>query len=125
MNPYPAANRQEHIINIGTYVIFTILTCGFFNIYWNYRQIETCNAFLEREEFNFMMFIILSIVTCGLYVLYYQYQMGSAIVEIQRKEGVSINKDLPVISLVLTLCGLTFIVDIIHQHELNKICQGY
>ncbi len=108
-------------INIPLYLILTILTCGIFNLYWNYRQMEACNALLNRREFSFWIWLLLSILTCGIYHIFYQYKMGAAIVEIQHL----MNRDLfdkhPLISVFVTIIGLSVVVDCIHQHEINKI----
>lgn len=114
-------NRGDFEINIPAYVIFTIITCGLFNIYWNYRQMEACNYLLGRQEFDFVKWLLLSIITCGIYHIYYQYKMGSAIVEIQQKAGKPENTNLPVLSLVVTIVGLTIVADCVHQNEINML----
>ncbi len=112
---------DEHHISIPKFLILTLLTCGLFNLYWNYRQMNACNDLLDEEEFNFWMWLLLSIVTCGLYHIYYQYKMGRAIVEIQQSMDERVFEILPVISIIVTILGLSIIVDCIHQNELNKI----
>jgi len=112
---------SEHKMDIALYVILTLVTCGFFNIYWNYRQMLACNSMLGREEFSFWTWFLLSLITCGIYHLYYQYQMGSAIVEIQRGRALATFDNLPVISILVSVFGLSIVVDAIHQHEINKI----
>ncbi|HBA60606.1 MAG TPA: hypothetical protein DCZ92_07270 [Elusimicrobia bacterium] len=106
--------------NIALGIIFTIITCGIYNLFWNWQQMKTCNELLGREEFNPPMVILLSLVTCGLYFIYYQYCMGGVIVEIQRARSVPPFENLPILSLLLSLFGLSIIVDAIHQNELNK-----
>mgnify|MGYP006306754759 CR=1 FL=1 len=113
--------KQNFEINIPTYILLTIITCGIFNLYWNYRQMETCNYLLKREEFNFVSWLLLSIITCGIYHVYYQYKMGSAIVEIQNLRKAYVNQNLPILSVVLTIFALSFVTDLIHQLELNKL----
>ena len=108
-------------INIPLYLILTILTCGLFNIYWNYRQMEACNVLLNRREFSFWIWLLLTIVTCGLYHIFYQYKMGAAIVEIQHLMKREVFDKLPLISVLVTILGLSIVVDCIHQHEINKI----
>jgi hypothetical protein len=108
-------------INIPLYLILTILTCGIFNLYWNYRQMEVCNAVLKRREFSFWVWLLLTILTCGIYHIFYQYKMGAAIVEIQRLLNREIFDKLPLISVLVTITGFSIIVDCIHQHEINKI----
>ena len=111
----------RHKINIAIYIILTLVTFGLFNIYWNFRQMESCNALLGRKEFRFWPWLLLCLITCGIYHFFYQYQMGAAIVEIQRKMERPPFDNLPVISVVVSVLGLMIVVDVIHQHEINKI----
>ena len=113
--------ESEHNISIPVYLILTLLSCGLFNIYWNYRQMEACNDLLGKKEFDFWLWFLLTIVTCGIYHIFYQYKMGAAIVEIQRNKNKVVFDNLPIISVLVTIFGLTVIVDCIHQSEINKI----
>jgi len=108
-------------INIPLYLVLTILTCGIFNLYWNYRQMEACNALLNRREFSFWIWLLLTILTCGIYHIFYQYKMGAAIVELQHIMNRDLFDKLPLISVFVTILGLSVVVDCIHQHEINKI----
>lgn len=121
--PDTMIDKENFIINIPAYVIFTIITCGLFNLYWNYRQMEACNFLLGRREFDFAKWLLLSIITCGIYHIYYQYKMGSAIVEIQGKMGKPVNTNLPVLSLVVTVVCLSIVADCVHQNEINMLVQ--
>jgi len=111
--------KQE--INIPLYLILTILSCGIFNLYWNYQQMLSCNELIGRKEFDFWTWIILSLLTCGIYHIFYQYQMGSVILEIQDKQGTKKTDILPMISVLGTVLAGSIIVDVIHQYELNKL----
>ncbi len=124
MEEQPVSRNYEKMnfeVNIPMYVILTIITCGIFNLYWNYKQMETCNYMLKREEFNFLAWFFLSIITCGIYHIYYQYKMGSAIVEIQGNRSFHVNPNLPILSVILTAIALSFVTDLIHQMEINKL----
>jgi len=114
-------DKSEYILNIPVYLILTIITCGIFNLYWNYKQMEACNFLLNRQEFKFIHWILFSIITCGIYHIFYQYKMGRAIVEIQRNTDKLIFDSLPAISCVVTILALSIVVDCIHQYEINKI----
>lgn len=118
---YPPADSSRHKTNIPLYLILTILTCGVFNLYWNYRQMVACNDLLRRDEFSFWIWFLLSIITCGIYHIFYQYKMSRAILEIQRARNRELFDNLPLISVVVTIIGLPFVVDCIHQHEINKL----
>jgi hypothetical protein len=112
---------ESHSASIPVYLILTLATCGLFNLYWNYRQMESCNELLGREEFSFWLWLVLVILTCGLYHLYYQYKMGAAINEIQALVDLPITDGLPILSVVAALVGFGVVADCIHQHELNRI----
>jgi len=101
-------------------IILTIITCGIYNLFWNYYQMQACNELVGREEFSFWNVFLLSLVTCGIYFIYYQYTMGRVIVEIQTKRGMVPFQNLPIISLFVSMFGFSIIVDAVHQNELNK-----
>ena len=114
-------DQGRHTASIALYLVLTILTLGIFNLYWNYRQMRSCNELLGRHEFSFLLWLLLVILTCGLYHFYYQYKMGSAIVEIQARREEIITEWLPVASLVAAIIGVGVAADCIHQHEINKL----
>jgi hypothetical protein len=113
---------SEHHIEIATGIVLCLVTCGFYNIYWNYRQFLAMNQLLGREEYKFWPWLLLSIVTCGLYHLYYEYKMGADLYSWFKESGRDANPNLPVIGLVLSCIGLTIITDAVYQHEINKLC---
>jgi hypothetical protein len=113
--------KSRYYLSIPLYLILTLLTCGIFNLYWNYLQMEACNGLLKRVEFRFGYWILFTLLTCGIYHIFYQYKMGAAIVELQRNYNKAVFDALPVISVVVTVLGLSIVVDCIHQHEINKL----
>jgi len=112
---------SEHKIEIAAGIILSLLTCGLYNIYWNYRQFQAMNELLGREEYNFVSWLLLSIVTCGLYHIYYEYKMGSDLYAWLKDHGHEVSPNLPLIGLALAVFGLTVIADAVYQHELNKL----
>jgi hypothetical protein len=112
--------RHEGIRSIPTDIILTIITCGLYGLYWQYKQMETLNAWLRREDFNFVLWLLLSIVTCGIYAIYYEYKMAKGINEIQEKNNLRVAKDLPLICLLLSIFGLQIVSLAIQQLEINK-----
>lgn len=112
---------SEHHIEIATGIVLSLVTCGIYNIYWNYRQFLAMNQLLGREEFKFVPWLLLSIVTCGLYHIYYEYKMGAELYGWLKANGRDANPNLPVIGLVLSCLGLTIIADAVYQHEFNKL----
>ncbi len=114
---------SKYKLNIAAHLILTLITCGLYDIYWNFLQMEACNKLLGKDEFSFWSWAIFSLLTCGLYHIYYQYQMGIAITEIQQKANKPVFENLPIISVFATIFGLSVLVDCVHQHEINKIVQ--
>ncbi len=119
--PYEGPEDAHWWASIPVYLLLTLVTAGIFNLYWNYRQMQACNAMLRRREFGWWRWIILSLVTFLIYHIYYQYKMGRALVEIQRRFEEPIFEELPIVSLIVTVLGLSIVVDCIHQYEINKL----
>jgi len=110
-----------HTQSVALGLILTIFTFGIYNLYWNYCQMRSCNALLERREFSWIFWLIVSILTFGIYYLYYQYKMGAAINEIQERLDFPVTEGLPILSLVAAIVGFGVVADCVHQHELNRI----
>ena len=112
--------QEEAVRNIVVSLILTIITCGLYNLYWNAKQMKTMNGLLERDELSFWTWLLVSIITCGIFHIYYEYKMGLALVEIQEKYDMRVDNNLPIISLLLSIFGMSVVVDAIHQNEINK-----
>lgn len=112
---------QGFRISIVQGVIFTLLTCGLYNMYWQYLQINSVNYLLGRQEFSFGRWLVFCLLTCGLYHIYWEYIFGQGIDEIQRIHNTAIRADnLPLLSVILSLVGLSLIADAIQQREINN-----
>jgi hypothetical protein len=118
---YEEPDERDWSANIPLFLLLTLVTAGVFNLFWNYRQMQACNAMLGRREFSWLRWIVLSILTLLLYHIYYQYKMGAAIVEIQRNYEEPVFEELPLVSLLATIFGFSIAADCIHQYELNKL----
>lgn len=68
--------------------VLSLVTCGFYNMYWLYSVIEEVNKGLGEERFNFFKELGLSFITCGLYAFYFYWQFSNAIGEVQQRWGV-------------------------------------
>jgi hypothetical protein len=102
-------------------VVFSLLTCGLYNIYWQYLQINTVNTLLGRQEFSFARWFVFSLLTCGLYHIYWEYIFGQGIDEVQAMHNTPVRADnLPLLSVILSLVGLSLIADAIQQREINN-----
>lgn len=111
----------EYNIGVALGIILSIVTCGLYNIYWNYLQFKAMNILLGREEYQFWKWLGLSILTCGIYHIYYEYKMGADIYAYMKGKGIEVNPNLHILGVVLAVLGLTVVVDAIYQHELNRL----
>jgi hypothetical protein len=112
---------SEHHVDVAAGIIFSVISCGIYNVYWNYRQMKAMNALLGREEFDFGKWAILTLLSCGIYHVYYEYRMGNELQEWLTQNGRSVNPNLATMGLILSICGLTVVADAVYQHELNKL----
>ncbi|HWP91514.1 MAG TPA: DUF4234 domain-containing protein [Thermodesulfobacteriota bacterium] len=118
---FTQADLLEFKSGIAKYVILSIITLGIFNLYWQYKQMRFVNTVAGEERFSFVRYLIFTIITCGIYHLYYEYVMGREITMLQEKHGLSKSEDLPAISIVLAVLGLTIVTDAIQQREINMM----
>lgn len=83
------------------------------------------NAWIGREEHVFWNWFLLSIVTCGIYEVFEEYKMAQSIIWVERKYKLHGHRNLPLISVLLTLFGLGIITTAIQQHYINKFHAYY
>ncbi len=101
-------------------IVFSLLTCGIYGIYWFYMVITEIKDALGRQDINPALEIVLGIVTCGLYFIYLVYKYPQLMLEMQSRVGLPRN-DVSLISLLVTIFGLFPVAMFIIQSELNKI----
>lgn len=107
--------NPDMIRNVFLDIIFTLITCGLFNIYIQYCQILSINDMLQEERYSFLKWFLFSIVSCGLYHIYHEYVKGE---DIDRCIGLGGNTG--VVCLLLTIFGLSIIADAIQQKHINE-----
>ena len=121
MEDKPKPLSRDFELGIAKAMILSVITCGLYNIYWNYTQFRAMNELLGRHEFDFVKWLVFSILTCGLFHIYYEYKMGSMLQEYLVEKGYTVNPNLGIIGLVLACFGLTIVADAVYQHELNRL----
>ena len=74
--------------NIALCIIFTIITCGIYGIYWFIVMTDDMNA-LEPDDYKTSggMAFLWTFLTCGIYSIYWNYKMGVKMNAIEQKEG--------------------------------------
>ncbi len=113
--------REDGEKNIALMIILSIITCFIFNFYWNWVKMKVVNGFLGKDEYNFGLWFVFTLLTCGIYHIYHEYKMGQSLVDIQVRNNLKENKDLPIVGLIGALFGVAIVVDAIHQDEINKL----
>ncbi len=115
------SNRQKeagmHVRNIVMDLLLTLITCGLYNFYIQYVQINAINDILKTPKYSFIMWLLLTLVTCGMYHIYHEYIMTRDLVDAFPTPSGSME---PVVSIILTVMGLPFIADAIQQNMINR-----
>jgi len=108
--------ESEHVRGIAASLILTLVTCGFYNLYWQYRKMLATNEMLDSERYRFLPWLVFTLFTCGIYHIYHEYRMS---VDIARVTGRG-SKDEGLIAVLLSVFGLSVIVDAIQQSQINQ-----
>ncbi|MGI9515872.1 MAG: DUF4234 domain-containing protein [Pirellulaceae bacterium] len=112
---------QDHVVNIAVGIILTIITCGIYGLFWQYKQMAALNDFLGHKEYDFWMWFLLSIITCGIFAMYYEYKMADSINQVKQGRGRHADPNLPLICLFLSIFGLGIVSLAIQQNEINLL----
>lgn len=121
-HPYPMA---DGVRSIALGIIFSLLTCGIYSLYWQYKQMITLNAWLGRNDYRFWLWFFLSILTCGIFSIYYEYKMAVGINEIQTISGLPVSGYLAVTCVLLAIFGVGIASLAIQQWEINKFYDAH
>lgn len=75
-----------------TIILLTIVTCGFYGLYYLAKVGEETNKALGREAVKPIM-VWLGLITCGITSLIYQYQLSNVLEEVGQRHSVNWNKN--------------------------------
>ena len=106
--------------NIGLAIIFTIITCGLYGIYWVYSLTNEVGYLSDDPSFTGGKVILFSIITCGIYTLFWYYQLGGQIARAQQNKGYP-SKDDGALLLVVALLSFGIISMAIAQSNVNRL----
>lgn len=106
--------------NVGLAIVFTVLTCGLYGIYWFIKITDEVN-YLSGEDFGSgLSSFLLTIITCGIYKFYWSYKMGKMVYKAQDRAGVY-PTDNSVLYLVLSFFQIDIISYAIIQSDINNL----
>lgn len=103
--------------NIALCILFSIITCGIYSIYWMIKINDEVNQLSgEPNATSGGMVFLFSLITCGIYGLYWMYKMGERCERIKRMPAGYTG----ILYLVLGLVGFGIISYALIQDTLNK-----
>ena len=102
-------------------VILSIVTCGFYSIFWMYKIAQGFYVTPTQERVNTTpgTTVLLSIATCGIYTYYCYYKWGRATMEIAARYG-RVGEDKAILYLLLSIFGLAIVNDALIQSDFNN-----
>lgn len=100
-------------------IVFSIITCGLYGIYWFICVTEEARLVSDRFQTTGGMAFLFSLITCGIYGFYWAYKMGDAMEDARAQHGEP-SGSLPILFLLLNIFGLSIVTLALIQNELNK-----
>lgn len=105
--------------NIVSCIIFSILTCGIYGIYWFICITDEINAVSNEEGTSGGMAFLLTLITCGIYGIYWAYRSGQKLAAAGKLYNKPIS-DNSIFYLILQFLGLGIINYCLMQNDLNR-----
>lgn len=101
-------------------LVFSILTCGLYYLYWIYQVSDSLRPFNNNDSMTPGLELLLSIV-CFPYIFYWNYKYGRIIYEAQTEVGMPYPEDNSILYLVLSVLSLGIVGACIMQASINKL----
>jgi hypothetical protein len=107
--------------NIVTAIIFSILTCGIYSIYWFIVLTDDLNRLTNEEnDMSGGLSFILNMVTCGIYGYFWAYKMGQKVDKLNNNSsGYS-----GIVYILLIVFGLQIVSFALMQDTINKTVEN-
>ena len=101
-------------------ILLTIVTCGFYSIYWMIKLNDELNDVAGKPEATSGgMVLLFTLITCGIYGYYWYYKMGENVDAIKTSKGLA-SSNTGIIYLGLGLFGFGIVNYCLMQDTLNK-----
>lgn len=107
--------RREPVLVL----IFSIITCGIYYLYWIYQTTDELGAYLQND--NNPVLDLLLCMFCAPYQIYWMYKISRQAAEAQEKAGNTRITDNAVLNLILTIFGLGIVASMILQSSINEV----
>nr|WP_298876112.1 DUF4234 domain-containing protein [uncultured Mogibacterium sp.] len=101
---------------IGLCILFSLITCGIYGIYWMIVLNDDVNEIVgDRNATSGGMVFLFSLITCGIYGVYWIYCMGEKLDRFNDRDGNS-----GLLYVLLMIFGLSIVAYSIMQDQVNK-----
>lgn len=120
-NGTPSRHPEIKQRSIVLAIVFSIITCGIYSIYWMIVLNDDINsAANDPEATSGIMVFLFSLITCGIYGIYWNYKMGEKVDKIKNDP----NGSSKFLFLILSICGLSIVSFAMMQDTLNRFANG-
>lgn len=108
-------NRNMTERNIILVIIFSLITCGIYYIYWAYVTTEELNEEDNStpDVMNYILALLLSIITCGIFMIYWNYTF-------YKKADAVTNSNNFLVNFILSILGFSIVSAVLIQSDINK-----
>lgn len=105
--------------NIALAILFSIITCGIYFIYWQIMINNDMNYLTPEDSFQTSggIVFLLSLITCGIYAWYWAYRMGCKMDLMKNGESHAI------LFILLQIFGLGIVNNCIMQSAINDCAE--
>lgn len=107
--------------NIALCVVFTIITCGLYGLYWRVVLVDDVNFASNERDTSGIGVLLLSIITCNIYWLYTVYRMGRKLYSAWERRGRSADNNMSLVYLILSIFALDIVTMCLIQSEINNL----
>lgn len=120
-NPTYPPRRDMVPKNIGLCILFSLITCGIYGLYWLYCMTEDLNTLSgDTKAMSGGMVVILTVVTCGIYGWFWLFKSGEFVEQVRAAQGLPRGYS-DILYLVLGIFGCVIISWALLQNEINKM----
>lgn len=105
--------------NIALCIIFSLITCGIYEIYWYVCLADDINTVSGVRDTSGGLVLLLTFVTCGIYGLFWAYKCGEKIDAAKQRRGIASSNG-GVLYLLLYIFGGIIAYALI-QNEINNL----
>ena len=108
--------------NIGLAIVFTMITCGIYGLYWLYKMTEEVHCLVgRRTTASGGMVILYTLLSCGIYSFYWMYKMGETMTEAKMMRGMHADQNSALLYIVLAIFALGIVSEALLQSSINDV----